>query len=212
MAQTKFKGNTWSAWSKTTPRHQSFIYAIINSSCHTITTARSKTDTIQTEDKKVKKVGLKDIQREGFEYELTLMLNIDRDTHAATASKDRTGLFIDADPFVISEETGQTLAEWNESGVDYELERIRINDELERDIRASDTNDELKTCFERLKSKTADIGKERADALRELILTRKAEIEQTTTPPEPATEPNQPDASDDPSPSGETPPTPHPDT
>ena len=116
LAQAKFKGNTWSAWSETTPRHQRFIESIVQSSCHIITTARSKTDTIMTDDKKVKKVGLKDIQREGFEYELTLNLNLDRDTHMAMASKDRTELFIDKDPFLITEETGKTLKDWSESG------------------------------------------------------------------------------------------------
>lgn len=116
IAKTKFKGNTWSAWSETTPRHQRFIEAIVTSTCHIITTARSKTDTIQTEDKKIKKVGLKEVQREGFEYELTVNFNLDRDGHLAIASKDRTGLFIDRDPFLITEETGRELLAWSESG------------------------------------------------------------------------------------------------
>lgn len=118
LGQTKFKGNSWAAWSETTPRHQKFIEAITQSKCHVITTARSKTDTIQTEDKKIKKVGLKDIQREGFEYELTANFNIDRDKHLAIASKDRTGLFIDRDPFIINEKIGQEFLKWTESGVD----------------------------------------------------------------------------------------------
>lgn len=113
IAQTKFKGNTWSAWSVTTPRHQKFIEAITQSSCHIITTARSKTDTIQTEDRKIKKVWLKDIQREWFEYEMTLMFNIDRDWHLAIASKDRTNLFIDRDPFLITQKTWEEIKEWN---------------------------------------------------------------------------------------------------
>lgn len=117
LGQTKFKGNNWAAWSETTPRHQKFIDAIVSAPCHVITTARSKTDTIQTEDKKVKKIGLKEIQREGFEYELTCNFNIDRDRHYATSSKDRTGMFIDLDPFVITTETGIKLREWAESGV-----------------------------------------------------------------------------------------------
>lgn len=117
LGQTKFKGNNWAAWSETTPRHQKFIEAITTCPCHVITTARSKTDTIQTEDKKIKKVGLKEIQREGFEYELTLNFNIDRDRHLAIASKDRTGMFIDLDPFLISEETGKQLLQWANSGV-----------------------------------------------------------------------------------------------
>lgn len=118
IANTKFKGNTWAAWSVTTPRHQKFIESIVNSKCHIITASRSKTDTIQTEDKKIKKVGLKEIQREGFEYELTLNFTVDRDGHYATASKDRTKMFIDHDPFIITEDTGRQLKAWAESGIE----------------------------------------------------------------------------------------------
>lgn len=133
LAQTKFKGNTWAAWSVTTPKHRKFIEAITTSPCHIITTVRSKTDTIQTEDKKIKKVGMKEIQREGYEYELTINFNIDRDGHYATASKDRTGLFIDLDPFVISEETGKKILEWNQGGaVDVEAQKVRISAEFNR--------------------------------------------------------------------------------
>lgn len=116
LASAKFKGNTWAAWSETTPRHQKFIESITQSSCHIITTSRSKTDMIQTEDKKIKKVGMKEIQREGFEYELTVNFNIDRDGHLAIASKDRTQLFIERDPFLLTEKTGEELLKWNEGG------------------------------------------------------------------------------------------------
>jgi hypothetical protein len=118
LAAAKFKGNTWAAWSETTPRHRRFIDSIVASKAHIITTARSKTDTIQTEDKKIKKVGLKEIQREGFEYELTVNFNLDRDGHNAIASKDNTHLFDARDPFVISIETGKELKAWSESGAD----------------------------------------------------------------------------------------------
>lgn len=130
LAQTKFRGNTWSAWSQTTPRHQKFLDKILNSNCHFIITTRSKTETIQTEDKKVKKVGMKEIQRDGFEYELTLNFSIDRDKHYATASKDRTGMFIDVDPFVISKQTGEMLIRWAENGV----ERVASPKPLEQTI------------------------------------------------------------------------------
>lgn len=116
-AQTRFKGNTWSAWSITTPRHQKFIAAILASRCHVITTARSKTDTIQTEDKKIKKVGMKEIQRDGFEYELTLNFTLDRDGHYATASKDRTEMFSESDPFKITKETGAKILVWAKQGI-----------------------------------------------------------------------------------------------
>ncbi len=118
LARSKYKGNSWSAWNETTPRHQRFIEAITSSPCHIITTARSKTDTIQTEDKKIKKVGLKEIQREGYEYELTANFTIDRDGHYAMASKDRTGMFSERDPFIIGPEIGKEIMDWALSGVE----------------------------------------------------------------------------------------------
>lgn len=118
LANAKFRGNTWAAWSETTPRHQAFINKILGSNCHVVTTVRSKTDTIQTEDKKVKKVGMKEIQRDGFEYELTVNFNIDRDTHFVTVSKDRTEIFEGQDPFKITQKTGETLLKWATEGLE----------------------------------------------------------------------------------------------
>ena len=118
LAQSKFKGNTWSAWSQTTPRHDAFVQRVLQCPVHVITCTRSKMETVMTDDKKVKKLGMKDIQREGWEYELTVSLNLDRDTHTATASKDRTELFEGIDPFVINEDTGKKIKDWCESGVD----------------------------------------------------------------------------------------------
>lgn len=117
LAQTQFRGNTWAAWSKTTPRHQAFIDTITTSKCHIITTARAKTETMQAEGK-IKKVGVKEIQREGYEYELTINFTLDREAHLAITSKDRTGIFIDQDPFLIDEKTGKTLKKWAESGIE----------------------------------------------------------------------------------------------
>ena len=144
VAQSYFKGNTWSAWSKTTPRHDRFINKVLHSSCHIITCTRSKTETIQ-ENGKVKKVGMKDVQREGWEYELTVSLNIDRDTHLAFPSKDRTNLFEGKNPFLITEETGKLIAEWCNSG-ESEI-KVAINE-----MESVATIDDLKTIWTKYKS------------------------------------------------------------
>jgi hypothetical protein len=116
LAQAKFRGNTWSAWSVTTPRHDRFVNKVLQSTAHIITCTRSKMETVMGEDKKVKKVGMKDQQREGWEYELTVSLNIDRDTHLAIPSKDRTELFEGKNPFLITEATGEEIRSWCETG------------------------------------------------------------------------------------------------
>lgn len=128
LAQTSFRGNTWSAWSKTTPRHDKFVNKVLQSTSHIITCTRSKMETVMGDDKKVKKVGMKDQQREGWEYELTVSLNIDRDTHFATASKDRTEIFEGARPFMITEETGEAIRTWCESGEAQKPANVLLNE------------------------------------------------------------------------------------
>lgn len=112
-------GNSYTNWAKITPRHNAFIDSILQSKCHVITTVRRKQDYEMTTNQQGKltpvKVGLKEVTREGFEYELTVNLELDQ-KHNATASKDRTGLFIDKPEFVPSEETGKLLLDWCETG------------------------------------------------------------------------------------------------
>ena len=168
LAQAKFRGNTWSAWSQTTPRHDKFIQSILQSNVHVITCTRSKMETVMTEDKKVKKVGMKDVQREGWEYELTISLNIDRDTHMAIASKDRTNLFENINPFIISEATGKQIANWCDSGVS-EL-AIAINEmEIVANI------EDLKNCWTRYKNLQTNKDFIKIKDERKQILTLKTE-------------------------------------
>ena len=121
IARAKYRGNSWSAWNDVTPRHRAFIDAILQSNMHIIVTMRSKTETAQQEGqngkKSVVKLGMKAEQRDGFEYELTTVLDISHDGHYATASKDRTGLFMGRDPAKITPETGRQILAWLESGV-----------------------------------------------------------------------------------------------
>jgi hypothetical protein len=119
IARAKFKGNSWSAWNEVTPRHRDFLDSMLRSPLHIIATMRSKTETAQTEEngrKKVVKLGMKSEQRDGFEYEMTVVLDLVHDGHFATATKDRTGLFIGHDPHPITEETGRELLAWLEQG------------------------------------------------------------------------------------------------
>lgn len=119
LAAAKFRGNTWSAWNETTPRHRAFLDAMLRFPAHIIVTMRSKTETAQVEEsgrKKVVKMGMKAEQRDGLEYEFTTVLDIIHDGHIAMASKDRTEIF--KDPEQLSEKTGAKLLNWLNSGVD----------------------------------------------------------------------------------------------
>ena len=131
-AKAKYRGNTWSAWNELTPRHRLFIDAILQSDMHIIATGRSKTETAQSEvngKKSVVKLGMKTEQRDGFEYEFTVVLDIIHDGHYAVASKDRTGLF-GGDPKPISEETGKTLLTWLDRGIEQEKPEYITQDQL----------------------------------------------------------------------------------
>ncbi len=125
LAHAKFKGNTWAAWNETTPRHRAFLDAILQSPMHMIVTMRSKTETVQ-EGGKVKKLGMKTVQRDGVEYEFTAVLDMEHERHYAVASKDRTNLF--GTPHVVTVETGQKIAAWLESGADTRLPAGKIAD------------------------------------------------------------------------------------
>lgn len=67
--------------------------------------------------KKPIKVGLAPVQRDGMEYEFTVVLDLSVDGHVATAAKDRTGLF-DGKHFIPGGTTGGTLRQWLETGKD----------------------------------------------------------------------------------------------
>lgn len=152
IAKAKFKGNTWSAWSETTPRHQAFIDKIILSKTHIITTSRAKMETAQI-DGKVKKIGIKEVQREGYEYELTINFSVERDTHMAMASKDRTGLYIDRDPFLLSPDIWREMKEWADSGIDVKNLALDLYQEYKDKMEVSTTIDELKATFEEMTAK-----------------------------------------------------------
>jgi len=141
-ARAKFKGNTWSAWSDTTKEHQKFIKAIVHSNSHIICTARSKTETAQ-EGKRIMRLGTKLVQRDNFEYEFTVALDLIHDCHIATAIKDRTSIFSSRQPEPITAETGDLLLNWLNSGKS-------LNDSLLSyiaDIASMKSLDDLKVLF-----------------------------------------------------------------
>ena len=112
--------NSFAAWRTITPDHNALVDAMLQSPSHIIATMRAKQDyVLELNDKgkqTPKKVGLAPVQREGMEYEFTVMLDVDMQ-HVASSSKDRTGLF-DGRYFKIDKATGETLLAWLESGKD----------------------------------------------------------------------------------------------
>ena len=117
---SNMSGNSFTNWGKLTQRHNAFVQAILQSDCHIIGTIRTKQDYVLNEKngKMVpEKVGLKAIQRDGFDYEFTIVLDIDN-KHNASASKDRTSLFSNVPEFKISVQTGKLIKDWCNQGED----------------------------------------------------------------------------------------------
>ncbi len=108
-------------WKIVSPVHQAFLDAMRLAPYHLIATMRSKTEVVLEKDAstgkmKVEKRGLKAEQREGAEYEFSVVINIDHTTHQASATKDRTRLFGGLQGFVITPDHGRWLGEWAQAG------------------------------------------------------------------------------------------------
>lgn len=115
--QSETGKNSWTAWRKITPKHNELVDALLAVPCHLIATLRSKMAYEQTDEKgskKIVKLGMAPIQREGLEYEFTLVLDLNHD-HLAVSTKDRTRLW-DGRAERLTAEHGRELREWLESG------------------------------------------------------------------------------------------------
>jgi len=172
-------GNSYTAWRQVTPEHNQLVEAILQSNCHIIATMRAKIEyVLETNDKGKqvpKKVGLAPVQREGMEYEFTVVFDIDMN-HVASVSKDRSNLF-DGVFVKICPSTGESLKEWLEKGV--EVKELGLDDFL-KSISEAASLDILKTEF----AKAKDKFKNNADDLVKIINAkdaRKNELE----PPKP---------------------------
>lgn len=113
-------GNSYTAWGKVTPQYDKLIHSILACKAHIITTMRSKTAYELVENEKGKlapvKRGLAPIQRDGIEYEFTLMFDLDQN-HNFICTKDRTGLFTNIDiPEPLNAEIASKLLTWLNSG------------------------------------------------------------------------------------------------
>lgn len=142
-------GNSYTAWRDVTPQHNALVNAILQSKMHIIVTMRSKTaHEIQTENgkSKVVKLGLAPIQREGMDYEFTVVMDVAIDSHISCTSKDRTRLF-DGKNFKITEETGKQLLTWLNDGATQEDLAKRDYEEFSHLINNAKSLNELKVFY-----------------------------------------------------------------
>ena len=158
--------NSFTAWSKITPLHQEFINTILQSKCHIISTIRSKTEYVLTErnGKQVpQKVGMSPITRDGFEFEVTIAFDIDQN-HKAFATKDRSGLFQDKEPIIITEEIGRKIIEWCNNAPEVSV------DDVSRRIGDCRTIDELLNLYKQHPAFAASLKPEFEQQKRRILI------------------------------------------
>ena len=117
----KMPGNSWTNWSRVTPRHDAFIEKILQAPIHIIATVRGKDEYVLEEKngkQTPKKVGLGFKQRDGVEYNYTATFNIAQDTHIAEATKDNTHIF-EGRYEVLTEKDGEALYDWANTGENF---------------------------------------------------------------------------------------------
>lgn len=85
-AKRSKSGNTYMAWKEGTPVQNKLIDAIVQSGIHVIATMRSKTEYVLADTGNGKqaprKVGMAPVQRDQFEYEFDVVLDMDIDNNA----------------------------------------------------------------------------------------------------------------------------------
>ena len=119
-AHSSLPGNSFTNWQKIGLRHKAFIQALLGSKAHIISTTRTKQDYVLNErnGKMVpEKVGLKAVQREGLDYEFTLVFDLNM-KNSATASKDRTGLFFGKPEQRLTIDVGKSIFNWCNEGAE----------------------------------------------------------------------------------------------
>lgn len=165
----KMTGNSYTNWSKLTPRHNYFVQYMLQSPIHIIGTIRSKQEYVLNEKngKQVpEKVGMKGLTRSGMDYEFTLVFELDI-KHNAISTKDRTSLFIDKHEGILDENAGIAILQWCNEGEP--ITPIPAN-ELSQRVNECLTINELLQLY--LNNPPAD------NTIQELFSKRRTELEQ----------------------------------
>lgn len=160
LASSKYKGNTWSAWSEGTPKQRLLVNAILSFPGHIIATMRSKTEWTTEKDSNGKsrpqRVGLAPEQGKGIEYEFDMLIELTTD-HIANVIKDRTGKFQDVFIEKPSEDFGKDLVTWLNTGKGIDAGRKDLTDLRARMKKAMESGhfsqDEQKGYGKKIKEK-----------------------------------------------------------
>jgi hypothetical protein len=178
LSQTKYRGNSWSAWSEGTPEQKKFINSILMFDGHVICTMRSKTEWVLEQSERngrtvsvPKKVGMAPEQRKNIEYEFDFAIEITEE-HVARITKDRTGKFQDKIIEKPGKKLGEELKEWlnegeevvnknTETKSDLPTDIITIMDDFREALSKGKTYDELVATFKSAKEWAIELKDEK---------------------------------------------------
>jgi len=119
QAAKRSGGGSFSGWRDATPRHNQLVDAILGAKLHVICTLRSKVEHVieQVNGRtQVRKVGLQPVQRDGLEYEFTVVGDVTQD-HELIITKTRAAWLKDKIIREAGEELGKQLAAWLSDGL-----------------------------------------------------------------------------------------------
>jgi nucleoside-triphosphatase THEP1 len=111
-------GGSFSGWRDATPLHNQLVDAILGAKLHIICTLRSKVEHVieQVNGRtQVRKVGLQPVQRDGLEYEFTVVGDVTQD-HELIITKTRAAWLKDQIIREAGEDLGKQLAAWLSDG------------------------------------------------------------------------------------------------
>lgn len=105
-------GSSFSAWRSVTPKHNKLVDTILSCKVHLIATIRAKTEYVQEKNDKgkteIRKLGMAAVQRDGLEYEFTIVGDLDLQNNLKISKTRLDGVI---SPNEIFERPGQALAE-----------------------------------------------------------------------------------------------------
>lgn len=177
---SKMSGNSYTNWSKLTPRHEKFMDKILDSEAFIIATVRGKDKYVLEEQngKQVpRKVGVGYAQRDDLEFLFTVAMTIEQDTHLFTSVKDNTHFFENRND-VLTEKDGEVIYKWatggDVKGKRAELEKAK--EEAKAKIAMNEKAEAEKIAKENEKKHKTQLGKVDLKELKSEILLKCKEL------------------------------------
>lgn len=118
-AKARNQGNSFAGWRDVTPLHNKMIDTMLSCKIHLIVTMRSKTEWVIEENEKGKKaprkIGLQPVQRDGLEYEMDIVGDLDQENRYVI-SKTRCSQLAGKVFYKPGDDLGEIIKAWLSDG------------------------------------------------------------------------------------------------